>query len=83
MYRATVGLLAADQAVAEEVGQGDVEIDQLKDQVTERVYQLSARQAPVTTDLRLVVTALRVSAVRRSCSTTTTPCTNCIADSSR
>jgi phosphate transport system protein len=62
MRRATGALLSADQSAAEGVLRDDVEIDRLRAQVEERAFQLLARQAPVASDLRLVVTAMRVAA---------------------
>jgi phosphate transport system protein len=62
MRRATTALLTADQTEAEEVLHGDAEIDALYRQIEEKVYDLLARQAPVASDLRLVVTALHVAA---------------------
>jgi phosphate transport system protein len=57
---ATAALLAADQTRAEEVVHGDAEVDALCGQLEEKVYDLLARQAPVASDLRLVVTALHI-----------------------
>jgi phosphate transport system protein len=62
MRRATVALLTADQTEAEEVLAGDAEIDLYYRQVEDKVYDLLARQAPVASDLRLLVTALHVAA---------------------
>ncbi len=61
MSRATTALLTADATEAEEVLAGDDEIDALHHRVEDRVYELLARQAPVASDLRLVVTALHVA----------------------
>jgi phosphate transport system protein len=61
MARATNALLNADTTEAEEVLHGDDEIDALHHRVEEKVYELLARQAPVASDLRLVITALRVA----------------------
>jgi phosphate transport system protein len=57
---ATTALLAADQTGAEEVVHGDAEVDALCGQLEEKVYDLLARQAPVASDLRHVVTALHI-----------------------
>ena len=62
MRQATRALLTADRQAAEAVIAGDAEIDGLYRQVEERVCDLIARQAPVATDLRMVITALHVSA---------------------
>jgi phosphate transport system protein len=61
MQRATKGLLKADQTEAEQVLDLDNEIDAYYRQVEERVYDLLARQAPVASDLRTVITALHVA----------------------
>jgi len=62
MRRATDALLTADKTEAEEVLHGDAETNALYRQVEEKVYDLLARQAPVASDLRLVVTALHIAA---------------------
>jgi phosphate transport system protein len=61
MRGATAALLHADQTAAEQVLTGDNEIDALYRQVEEKVYDLLARQAPVASDLRAVITALHVA----------------------
>ncbi len=62
MKRATAGLLNADAGVAEGVVAGDAVVNQLHKEVEEKAYGLLARQAPVASDLRLVVTALHIAA---------------------
>jgi phosphate transport system protein len=62
MRDATHALLDADQTGAEQVVGQDAEVDALYRQVEEKVYELLARQAPVASDLRLVITALHVGA---------------------
>jgi phosphate transport system protein len=62
MTRSTSALLESDQTDAEEVVHGDVDVDLGYKAVEERVYELLARQAPVATDLRLLVTALHTAA---------------------
>ncbi len=62
MNRATQSLLDADLHLAESVIAGDSLIDDLAAQVEEDCFQVSARQQPVATDLRIVVAALRISA---------------------
>jgi phosphate transport system protein len=62
LSRATQALLDADLHLAESVIAGDSFIDDLAAQVEEDCFQVSARQAPVATDLRVVVAALRISA---------------------
>jgi phosphate transport system protein len=62
MRRATTALLNADAGIAEGVITGDAAVDQLHKEVEEKVYALLARQAPVASDLRLVITALHIAA---------------------
>ncbi|MGW4465505.1 phosphate signaling complex protein PhoU [Micromonospora sp. NPDC004704] len=62
MSKATKALLTADRAAAEAVIARDAEIDSIYRQVEERVADLLARQAPVASDLRAVITALHVAA---------------------
>jgi phosphate transport system protein len=61
MQRATRALLEADAPLAEGVISGDTAVNNLHQEVEEKVYALVARQAPVASDLRLVVTALHVA----------------------
>jgi phosphate transport system protein len=61
MQRATKGLLEADKTEAEQVMALDNEIDAYYRQVEDKVYDLLARQAPVASDLRTVITALHVA----------------------
>lgn len=60
--RATTALLAADIHLAESVIEADAQIDLLRRDLDERSIDLLARQQPVATDLRTVVTAMRMSA---------------------
>jgi phosphate transport system protein len=62
MEGATSALLDADLQVAEQVISADETVDQLYHEVEERALELLARQGPVATDLRLVVTSLRIVA---------------------
>jgi phosphate transport system protein len=62
MRRATTALLEADAPLAEGVISGDIAVNQFHHEIEERVYGLLARQAPVASDLRLVVTALHMGA---------------------
>ncbi len=62
MNRATSALLTADEAAAELVVARDAEIDATYRLVEDRVYALLARQAPVASDLRIVLTALHMAA---------------------
>jgi phosphate transport system protein len=59
---ATTALLDADQAAAQAVIDADSTVDALYRQVEERVCDVIARQAPVATDLRTVISALHISA---------------------
>jgi phosphate transport system protein len=60
--RATIALLDADLSLAETVIAADEAVDALQVDLEERSLALLARQAPVATDLRIVVTGLRMSA---------------------
>jgi phosphate transport system protein len=60
MRRATAALLEADAPLAEGVISGDAAVNQLHKEVEERVFALLARQAPVASDLRLVISALHI-----------------------
>ncbi|MFI7021389.1 phosphate signaling complex protein PhoU [Micromonospora sp. NPDC049900] len=62
LRQATRALLTADRQSAESVIAGDAGIDALYRQVEERVCDLLARQAPVASDLRAMITALHVAA---------------------
>ncbi len=59
---AGVALLTADLALAESVIADDVGIDAMERDLDERSILLLAQQQPVATDLRIVVSALRMSA---------------------
>ncbi|MCP2266483.1 phosphate signaling complex protein PhoU [Promicromonospora thailandica] len=60
--RAGTALLEADLQLAQEVIASDKTIDALEASLDERCVHLLAQQAPVATDLRVVVSALRMSA---------------------
>lgn len=62
MSRATTALLDADYTLASWVVDSDTEIDALKADVDDACFQLLARQQPVATDLRVIVTALAMAA---------------------
>jgi phosphate transport system protein len=62
MSRATTALLDADLGLAESVIAADQQVDAIQADLDERALVLIARQAPVATDLRVLVTALRMSA---------------------
>ncbi len=61
MSRATTALLVADKGLGEQVITGDAAVNGLYHEVEEKVYLLLARQAPVASDLRHVVTALHIA----------------------
>lgn len=56
--KATRALLNADLQLAEEVISEDVGIDGVRDRAEEQAFALLALQAPVATDLRIVVSAI-------------------------
>ncbi|MFC0528305.1 phosphate signaling complex protein PhoU [Phytohabitans kaempferiae] len=62
MIHATGALLTADRAACEMVIARDAEVNELRRQVDEQVYATLARQAPVATDLRLVITGIQIAA---------------------
>lgn len=59
---ASSALLTGDLALAERVITADVHIDDRQTEMDEKIIGLLARQAPVASDLRLLVAALRMSA---------------------
>ena len=59
---AGTALLTADLTLAESVIAGDAAIDALEGQIDERCIQILVKQQPVARDLRIVVTALRMTA---------------------
>lgn len=61
MRTATDALLTADLRRAEQVIAGDARIDELRNQAEERSFALLALQAPVATDLRVVVSAIHAA----------------------
>lgn len=62
MSRATTALLDADVSIAESVIAADSQLDEIRIQVDDRSIDLLARQQPVATDLRMVVTAMQMAA---------------------
>jgi phosphate transport system protein len=62
MGRATTALLDADLHMAETVISADTQLDVLQRDLENKAIALLARQQPVATDLRTVVTSLRMSA---------------------
>ena len=61
VLQATRALLTGDATVAEEVISGDVEIDRDRERVEDAAFLLLSLQAPVASDLRTVVAALRMA----------------------
>jgi phosphate transport system protein len=62
MSRATTALLEADLDLAESVIEHDRMIDKRRDEMDEKIVDLLARQQPVVaTDLRVLVTSLRMT----------------------
>ena len=62
MRKATTALLKADREAATAVVERDAEVDDIYRQVETKVADTIARQAPVASDLRMVITALHISA---------------------
>ena len=60
LTRATQVLVTGDLDLAEEVIAGDDTIDAMFVSLTERCYDLLCRQSPVASDLRLIVSVLRI-----------------------
>jgi phosphate transport system protein len=58
MEKATRALLETDLQLAEQVISEDLQIDTIRDAAEERAFALLALQAPVATDLRIVVAAI-------------------------
>ncbi|MFE5082416.1 phosphate signaling complex protein PhoU [Streptomyces mirabilis] len=64
---ATTALLDADLRLAESVIAADEKVDDLQRDLENRAIAVLARQQPVATDLRVVVTSLRMSADLERC----------------
>ena len=60
--KATTSLIDANPSLAEEVITFDEKIDQIQHDLDARIIDIIARQQPVATDLRALITALRMSA---------------------
>lgn len=60
--KATHALLTADLKAAEEVIAADDRVDQIQHDLDARIIDIIARQQPVASDLRALITALRMSA---------------------
>ncbi|MFJ5922320.1 phosphate signaling complex protein PhoU [Kitasatospora sp. NPDC092948] len=67
MGRATTALLDADLELAESVIAADEKVNNLHHDLENRAIDLLARQQPVATDLRIVVTSLRMSSDLERC----------------
>jgi phosphate transport system protein len=67
MGRATSALLDADLQLAENVISAHAGVDDLQRDLEDRAIAVLARQQPVATDLRVVVTSLRMSADLERC----------------
>ncbi|GAA1885036.1 phosphate signaling complex protein PhoU [Lapillicoccus jejuensis] len=61
MARATTALIDADVHLAESVIAADDELDAIREKLDALSIDLLARQQPVATDLRIVVTSMRMS----------------------
>jgi phosphate transport system protein len=62
VHKATQSLISADLQLAEEVISYDGKIDNYQHELDSRIIDIIARQQPVASDLRALVTALRMSA---------------------
>jgi len=60
MSKATLAMLKSDLKMAEEVITDDVKIDEFQHEIDNRIIDIIARQQPVASDLRALVTALRM-----------------------
>jgi phosphate transport system protein len=61
MEHATTALLTANNDLAEQTIQNDNKIDDMQHELDGRALMIMARQAPVASDLRILVTALRMA----------------------
>lgn len=59
--RATTSLLDGDLNLAQDVIDADARINELNVEVEESCFRIAARQAPVASDLRLVMSAVRMA----------------------
>lgn len=62
IHKATQALIEADLKIAEDVISNDEKIDLYQHDLDTRIIDIIARQQPVASDLRALVTALRMSA---------------------
>ena len=58
MQRATSALLDGDLSLAETVISADPQVDAMREETERRCFQIIARQQPVATDLRVLITSL-------------------------
>ncbi len=61
MQRASQALLEADREKAEAVIEADEEIDSINQEIEDAATELIALQAPVATDLRMVIAGMRIA----------------------
>jgi phosphate transport system protein len=62
MVKASKAVQSADLTLAEEVIASDIKIDDFQHELDARIIDIIARQQPVASDLRALVTAMRMSA---------------------
>ena len=62
IYGAGDALLTSDIEAAQTVIDGDIEIDALESSIITQCIRLLAKQSPVATDLRVIVSTLRLAA---------------------
>jgi len=61
LSKATTALLDADVTLADLVIAADDQLDATRESIEQRCFTLLARQAPVATELRTVITAMRIA----------------------
>jgi len=61
LAKATTALLDADVTLADLVIAADDQLDATRESIEQRCFTLLARQAPVATELRTVITAMRIA----------------------
>jgi phosphate transport system protein len=67
LARATQAFLDGDLSAADEILDGDDAIDEIALEVEERCYQLLALQQPMASDLRALITAIRLTSEVERC----------------
>jgi len=60
--RSTAALLTVDLTQAEQVIAADADVDATREAIEEQIFELIARQAPVATELRMLIAAWRMVA---------------------